>query len=60
MKHQPAQEQGLKAERVQFWQRVINTCRSFGSRIYVVLDWIVALGGAIKSVFDSRGFGNES
>ena len=44
----------MKAERVQFWQRLIDTGRSFASRIYVVLDWFVALGGAIKSVLDDR------
>ena len=50
----------MKAERVQLWQRVIDTCRSFGSRIYVVLDWFVAIGGAIKSVLENRGFGGKS
>ncbi len=60
MKHQPAEEQGLKAERVQLWQRVIDTCRSLASRIYVVLEWLVAIGGALKSIFDNRGFGNKS
>ena len=50
----------MKAERVQLWQRVIDTCQSLACRIYGVLDWVVAIGGAIKSVLQNRGFGDES
>ena len=37
----------LKAERVQFWQRVVDTTRSLASRIY---DFFKGLEGVLKRI----------
>ena len=38
----------LKAERVQFWQRVADTTRSLARRIYDFFSWLEQTAGAFK------------
>ncbi len=40
----------LKAERVQFWQRVVDTTRSLASRLYDFFKWLEGTAGAFKRV----------
>ena len=40
----------LKAERVQFWQRVVDATRSLASRIYDFFRWLEVTAGALKRV----------
>ncbi len=46
----------LKAERVQFWQRVVDSGRSLVRRIYDFFRWLEAFAGAIKRI--ARNFLN--
>ena len=38
----------LKAERVQFWQRVVDSGRSLMRRIYDFFSWLEQTAGAFK------------
>jgi len=40
----------MKAERVQIWQRVVDTTRSLAMRIYNFLKWLEETAGAFKRV----------
>ena len=53
MKKKPAEENGLKAERVQVWQRVLNATRSTASRVCDFLDAVIEAARALRKVFGS-------
>ena len=40
----------MKAERVQFWQRVVDTTRSLAGRIYDFFKWLEETAGVLKRV----------
>ncbi len=40
----------MKAERVQIWQRVVDTTRSLASRLYGFFKWLETAAGALKQI----------
>ena len=40
----------MKAERVQIWQRVVETTRSLAARIYDFFKWLEKAAGTIKEI----------
>ena len=47
-------ENGLKAERVQLWERVVEATRSLARRIYDTLEWFEIKLRIAKDLFASR------
>ena len=51
MRETPDEVQGLKAERVQFWQRVVDATRSSACKVCDFLDAVIVAARALKKLF---------